>query len=113
MSGKVKSSIGLRLPVALVVLLAISGFTHTRDIPAIQSEGVVQKLGFANNTIVIDGLSYHVPVDAKVQIHGTYGAYTMLKRGMKVSFVFRKHDLSYREIVSVVQLSDGYRLERY
>jgi len=77
------------------------------------AEGVVRSLNYETNIAVIDGYSYYVMADAPVEIRGTYGAFTMLEKGMKVSFSFYRISKSRREIVKLVQLSDNRRMDEY
>ena len=84
------------------------------QVPALEeAEGVVRGLNFENNIAVIDGLSYFLPADAQVEIRGSYGAFTLLERGMKVSFSYYRISDSRREIVKLVQLSDNRRMDEH
>ena len=72
--------------------------------PHVPGEGVVQELDFAANTTVIDGISYDVSLAARVEIGGTYGAFTLLTPGLAVQFVFLQHSDGRREIVELKQV---------
>ncbi|MBV1907630.1 MAG: hypothetical protein KUG75_16275 [Pseudomonadales bacterium] len=74
------------------------------------SQGVVRRLDLATNVVIISGTKYTVATDAKVEIRGTFGAFSMLKVGMKVSFEYQPINDKHREIVSLKQLSDNSAL---
>jgi len=76
-----------------------------------EAEGIVRGLNYESSVAVIDGYSYFVRADAPVEIRGTYGAFTMLEQGMKVSFSFYRISDSRREIVKLVQLSDNRKMD--
>lgn len=98
----------------LSCMLATNMMHAEFQLPALEeAEGVVRGLDFENNVAVIDGLSYFMPVDAQVEIRGTYGAFTLLERGMKVSFSYYRISDSRREIVKLVQLSDNRRMDEH
>ena len=54
--------------------------------PSAQEFGVIQELSFGTNEMVVRGVKYKVSPSVVVEIGGTYGAFTMLSPGMKVSF---------------------------
>ena len=72
-----------------------------------QSEGRIETVDIPANTLMVSGLNYRVPVDANVQINGTFGAFTLLQRGMKVRFTYRTISRTEREIISLEQLPDS------
>ena len=94
-------------------VILLSGFTHPDEMETIETEGMIQSLNLAQNTLIISGLRYRVALDAEVEIGGSFGAYSMLQEGMKVMFVYRRIDHANREIIRVIQLSDSYRLAGY
>ena len=100
------------LAITCCFLLAFSMQAESGAIEVVESEGVVQSLNFENNTVEIDGLSYTVAVDAKVEIRGTYGAFTLLEQGMKLAFSYRRFNGTHREIVTITQLSDNRELDQ-
>ena len=96
-----------RILALVLSLSAASALAAEFDVPEIEAEGLVQAVDFGNNEAVISGVVYHFPIGAKIEITGTYGAFTMLEPGMKVEFIFEKHDDSRRE---VIELLPGARL---
>ena len=83
------------------------------DLEPEETEGVVRGLDYERNIAVIGGLSYYVPADALVEIRGTYGAFTLLEKGMKVSILYYRISDSRREIVKLIQLSDNRRMDEH
>ena len=55
---------------------------------------------------MIGGLRFRFAVDARVEIAGTFGAFTMLREGMKVEYVYKRYSNSDREVVVMRQLPD-------
>jgi len=86
-------------------------YAQYQDPQIVEAEGVVRGLSYARNIAVIGGLSYYFAADAVVEIRGTYGAFTMLEKGMKVAFSFHRISDSRREIVKLVQLSENRRMD--
>lgn len=78
-----------------------------------EAEGIVRSLDVENNRVQISGSSFQVAFDAKIEIGGTFGAFTLLKPGMKVSYMVRGSMGNYKVIVSIKQLSDNYALDEY
>ncbi len=118
MPGKIKLTWSMLIPGKRLLLLSClmaTGMLHAEfQVPALEeSEGVVRGLNIENNIAVIDGLSYYIPVDAQVEIRGTFGAFTLLEKGMKVSFSYYRISASHREIVKLIQLSDNRRMDEH
>ena len=108
------SSKALKWVICFTCALAVNSLQAQSPVLELEvAEGVVRSLNYANNTAVIDGSSYYVMADAPVEIRGTYGAFTMLEKGMKVSFSFYRIGDSRREIVKLVQLSDNRRMDEH
>jgi hypothetical protein len=63
--------------------------------------GVIESLEMDTSSIIIGGLRYQVPLDARIEIHGTYGAFTMLEPGMNAVFTYRIIDDHHREITAL------------
>jgi len=61
--------------------------------------GVIEEVELASSTILISGLRYRVVIDAQVEINGSYGAYSMLQKGMNVHFTYRVISANEREII--------------
>ena len=66
--------------------------------PQATKAGVIEKLEIESSSIIIDGLRYQVPMDAHIEIHGSFGAFTMLEPGMNAVFTFLVIDAHHREI---------------
>jgi len=73
------------------------------------TEGQIHDLDFDDSMVLISGVTYYFAIDAKVEIGGTYGAPTMLSKGMNVRFTFRRYDDGKREIVELAELPDDVK----
>ena len=73
--------------------------------------GVIDKVELASQSVIVSGTRYRVAIDAQVEIDGTYGAFSMLTRGMKVRFVCKLISADEREIVQLETLPSGFVLE--
>ena len=70
--------------------------------------GVVEALDWQSTSLIIGGLRYYVPIDARIEIQGGFGAYTMLQNGMNVVFTYRiigTHRREIRDLRTVSKLS--------
>ena len=76
----------------------------------VEEEGVIHELVVEANSLIISGVSFRVAYDARVQIRGTYGAFTLLRPGMKVKYLYRDYG-DDREIFEIEQLPDNTVLE--
>ncbi|MFW6092460.1 MAG: hypothetical protein ACODAC_00705 [Pseudomonadota bacterium] len=79
--------------------------------PVASRAGVVQDLDFGNRTMIISGYRYDVAVDAKVEISGSYGAFTMLRPGMKVSFDYQAISGTKRRIIDIREVPSDVEVE--
>ena len=79
--------------------------------PVKEMEGTIQKLEFAENAMILDGIRYHMGPDLVVEIRGTHGAFTMLQEGMKARIAYRVVSDSRREVYEIEQLPDNYDVE--
>lgn len=77
-----------------------------------EGAGVVQELDFAAGTLVIDGMRYQVAVDVKVEINGSYGAFTMLEEEMRVYFEYRYESPTERIVTLIRELPADVVLEQ-
>jgi len=86
--------------VLLTGLLAVSGLVHAQEYNAPEAEGAgeIQALDFGAYDAVINGAMYSVNPNVRVEINGTYGAFTMLEEGMLVEFTFLQYSDGRREI---------------
>ena len=79
--------------------------------PEKELEGTIQALDFGANTLIFEGTRFQMGVGAEVEIRGSYGAFTMLKEGMKAVVTYRLLSESERVVTRIVQLPDNYALE--
>ena len=77
----------------------------------VEAEGTIHAIDLSTNTLVVDGVRFHVAFDAEVEIHGSYGAFGMLQTGMKVIFEYRRHSPTNLEIFDIEQLPDNTQIE--
>jgi hypothetical protein len=97
---------------ALVLLVSSSGLQALEyDAPRVLRSGVVQELDIARYEIIISGHRYQVSRTAQVEIAGSFGAYTLLKPGMRVRFEYLRFDDGKREIFRVRELLPNETLE--
>ena len=104
----------IRKTLSLLVLLLttlLGGQAAAQNAEVSEGEGVVQKMLFETNKVVIDGVQYRVAFDARVEIRGSYGAYSMLQKGMKVLFEYRRFSPTELEIFAIEQLPDNRVIE--
>ena len=73
--------------------------------PEGEAEGEIAKLDFGQNTMVVGGYTYQVSETAQVQIGGSYGAFTMLEKGMLIEFTYQRFDDGVRRIVGIRQVA--------
>lgn len=101
-------------PLALVLLILTAltgGQGWAQDVDLIEEEGILHEIAFETNEVIINGVEYRVAYDAKVEIRGSYGAFTMLQPGMKLQYQYRRHSDTEREIFDIRQLPDNTALE--
>ncbi len=90
-----------------LLLPVVAAAQYEGNFPLAEGAGVIQELDFAAQTMVIDGMRYEVAVDVKVEIGGSYGAYTLLETGMNVYIEFLRISDEERRIVLVRELPTG------
>lgn len=76
--------------IVAVLALTLASGAHAEE-PAIggmEYGGQIQELDFSESTLMVNGIVFDVRQDVDVQINGTYGAFTMLKPGMKIRYAF-------------------------
>ena len=76
-----------------------------------ESQGQVERLSFGEQQLQVGGRIYEVNPAAKVEIGGTYGAFTLLQPGMKIYLRFVQHTDGRREVLEIRELAAGSRLE--
>ena len=87
-------------------LLATFVAAQPFDVPLGERQGIIQELDFSRNSAIISGFQYDVSLTAKVEINGSYGAFTLLNEGMKVVFTYRQFETGRREITEMRQVAD-------
>ena len=104
----------LGLVMGLLMGLPIGGPAMAASVdmaPEKELEGTIQALDFGANTLIFEGTRFQMGVGAQVEIRGTYGAFTMLREGMKAVLTYRLLSESERVVTRIVQLPDNYSLE--
>lgn len=79
--------------------------------PERQTVGTIQDVELSESNLIVDGMRYGVAIDAHVEINGSYGAFTMLKTGMKIDFTYKVISESERLIVRIREIPSEYRIE--
>lgn len=74
--------------------------------------GVIQEVNLADSSLIVSGMHYDVALDADVQIRGSYGAFSMLTKGMQIQFTYQVKSESERTIVEVEQIPDNLSIEQ-
>jgi len=97
-----------------VVTLASIGSVSAQqyNAPESSSRGVIQNIDLAHNQMVVGGNRYDVLITAKVEINGSYGAFTMLRTGTRIEFNYKKFDDGVRQIIEIRELTAGETIER-
>ena len=103
-------------PLLLTLLCGLSASTLARapgaSFPIASQVGVVQELDFGGSKMIVSGIRYTVAIDVRVEIGGSYGAFTMLQPGMKIRYDFLVISPSEREIVEIQEIPSGAVLEQ-
>jgi len=73
--------------------------------------GTIQQLDFGAGSMIVDGSRYYITPELHVEIGGSYGAFTMLKVGMKIQLVYRLVSGTQRDVIEIYQLPDNFVLE--
>ncbi|HET6472675.1 MAG TPA: hypothetical protein VFG38_12600 [Pseudomonadales bacterium] len=77
-------------------------------------QGSVQSLDVTNNSIIVGGVMYDVAPDARVQLGGSYGAFTLMTPGMNVKIMIKRYiDTGRREIIDIEELPPGVVPQQY
>ena len=100
------------LAVSLIVLAGLIGpVLGWSQYAETDRTGVIHKVELGAQSVIISGMRYRVAIDAHVEIDGTYGAFSMLREGMRVRFVCTLISPEEREIVRLETLPAGFVLE--
>lgn len=79
--------------------------------PVASGAGRIESLDFAANTVIVGGTRYRVAVDVRVEIGGSYGAYTMLTPGMRIRFDYLVVSPRERVMVVIQELPGDVKLD--
>ncbi len=103
----------LTLTVVLVCGGVLPAAAQTADAryPVVSDSGRIEQLDFANSTMVVGGLRYGVVVDLKVEIGGSFGAFTMLRPGMRIRYDYLQISPTERRMVLIQELPANVDVE--
>lgn len=101
---------------ALLVLgaglpLFSAGSTADSSFPVASHAGVIDQIDYASSSMIVSGYHYDVAVDARVEIGGTHGAFTMLQPGMRIRFDYLHVSGTERRVILVQELPPNVVLE--
>lgn len=106
-----------RMLLAVMVLLGVGLTTGAAarvpgaSYPTATTYGVVQELDFDRSEMIVSGTRYGVAVDVKVEIGGSYGAFTLLRPGMKIRYAYLVISPSEREIIEIREIPPNAHME--
>ncbi len=101
------------LAISLIVLAGLTGpVLGWPQYAETDRTGVIEEVELASSSLIISGTRYRVPLDAHVEINGTYGAFSLLHKNMKVRFVCRLISDEEREIVRLETLPADWVIEQ-
>jgi hypothetical protein len=107
----------VRERVALLLILWLGLFGQAAAQPAgfavASRSGVVEALELDASSMIVSGYRYHVDLDTRVEIGGSYGAYTMLEPGMRIRFEYFVISPSERRMVLIQELPANVVLDEY
>ncbi|MEJ2131808.1 MAG: hypothetical protein P8Y95_09365 [Gammaproteobacteria bacterium] len=105
---------------ALLLGAADDGFARelrpgflTRDATLFHEEGIVHRIDHGAQTALINGLEYRFAANARVEVNGSFGAWSMLLPEMKVDFLYDDEGPARRTIVELHQLPADTEIEGY
>lgn len=85
--------------------------TSPSPYPRATGTGIIEALDFDASTMVVSGYLYEVAVDTRVEIGGSYGAFTMLRPGMQIRFDYLRMSPSRRQMLVIEELPAGASVE--
>ncbi len=95
------------LGLVLCVQAAAAATAAPSEYPVASDSGRIESLDFAGSTMVVGGMIYAVTLDTKVEINGSYGAFTMLRVGMPIHFDYLEISRTERRMVLIQELPPG------
>jgi predicted molibdopterin-dependent oxidoreductase YjgC len=90
--------------ILLLMLTGLVGQAAAQNYPQASRSGVIEALDFASSSMIVSGYQYDVGVDTRVEIGGSYGAFTMLQPGMRIRFDYLVVSRSERRMVLIQEL---------
>ena len=98
--------------VCVLALVIFSGVVAQEyNAPVGVNRGVIQELDLAHNQMIVSGYRYDVNIAARVEINGSYGAFTMLSKGMRIEFNYKRFSDGLRQIFEIRELAAGEVME--
>jgi len=96
----------------LVILASVANFASAGVLAGEKIKtGTIQKLNFSEGSMILDGNRYHTAPELRVEIAGSYGAFTMLEVGMKVQIVYRVESAVRRDVVEIKEIPSHVTIE--
>ena len=86
-------------------------FFKTAGVGLAAGGGVIRSLDYGANTMIVNGIRYHVAIDVQVDLGGGHGAFTMLQEGWNVEFDYRIRSSVEREIVRLRRIPANFVIE--
>jgi len=94
----------------MLSMLGSVAFAQDGNEAVVPGFGEIQDVRLETESLVIHGLLYKVAPDAEVEIAGSYGAFTMLKEGMQVRFLYRPGGANAPVITLLKELPAGQQV---
>ncbi len=101
----------LSIPLSAVAEQGLNAGFESDDLTLFHEQGTLFEMEWGSQTAIINGYRYDFAADAKVQINGNYGAWSMLKEGTNVDFLFRLDGMTHRTIVELYTRPDGFPMQ--
>jgi hypothetical protein len=98
-------TIGVWLP------LASAASTADGRYPVASRSGLIEQVDYGSSSMIVGGYRYQVAIDARVEIGGTHGAFTLLQPGMRIRFEYLHISGTERRIILVQELPPNVLLE--
>ena len=98
--------------ILLLGATSLCAFAAESEPMVVSDRGIIRQLDFENNTMVVGGMEFVVPLDTPVTLRGTAGAFTLLVVGMKAEVVYKQFPTE-RVVLTVDQLPDNTEIEEF
>ena len=86
---------------------------QSEDETLVHDQGILRHVDFSSQSVIIGGLEYYFALDARVQIDGGPGAWSMLQEDTKVEFLYRPDSNVRRTIIELHTLPAGSRINEH